>query len=54
LTYPERALCIRAHGGLPLQYDFGPPEPELVAALVSGTSPILRALDLHALTAATA
>ena len=38
----------RAHpgrGGLPARLDFGPPEPEIVEALVNGTSPILRELD---------
>ena len=44
--YPERAARIRAHGGLPVRLDFGPPEPEIVDALVNGTSPMLRALDL--------
>jgi hypothetical protein len=43
--YPERAARIRANRGLPANIDFGPPEPEIVAALVNGTSPILRALD---------
>jgi hypothetical protein len=45
VIYPERAARIRAHGGLPVRLDFGPPEPEIVDALVNGTSPILRALD---------
>ena len=43
--YPERAARIRAHGGLPPDTDFGPPEPHIVVDLVNGTSPILRALD---------
>jgi hypothetical protein len=43
--YPDRAALIRATGGLPAKLNFGPPEPELVEALVNGTSPILRALD---------
>jgi hypothetical protein len=43
--YPDRAARIRANRGLPANIDFGPPEPEIVAALVDGTSPILRALD---------
>ena len=41
--YPERSARIRANRGLPANIDFGPPEPEIVAALVNGTSPILRA-----------
>jgi len=45
LIYPERAARIRALGGLPRPCDFGPPSPELVHAIVTGTSPILRALD---------
>ena len=43
--YPERAARIRAHGGLPPRLDFGAPEPDIVNALVTGTSPILQALD---------
>ena len=43
--YPDRAAMIRAHGGLPNRVDFGPPEPDIVHALVTGTSPILQALD---------
>jgi hypothetical protein len=45
VLYPDRAARIRAHGGLPPWVDFGPPEPELVEALVHGSSPRLRALD---------
>jgi hypothetical protein len=44
-VYPDRAARIRAHGGLPMRLDFGPPDPAVVDALVNGTSPILRALD---------
>jgi hypothetical protein len=32
--YPDRAARIRAAGGLPARLDFGPPEPEIVAALL--------------------
>ena len=46
VIYPKRAALIRANRGLPPRLDFGPPEPELVAAIVSGTSPILQALDV--------
>ena len=52
--YPDRAALIRAHGGLPARLDFGAPEPELVDALVRGTSPLLRALDRGPRAAATA
>ena len=41
-------IVPRASGlsrGLPARLDFGPPEPEIVEALVTGTSPILRELD---------
>jgi hypothetical protein len=43
--YPDRAVRIRANRGLPARLDFGPPEPPIVEAIVTGTSPILRALD---------
>ena len=42
--YPERARMIRARGGLPQPLTFGPPEPDIVQALVHGTTPVLRAL----------
>jgi hypothetical protein len=48
LIYPRRAALIRSLGGLPDKCDFGPPSPELVAAIVTGTSPPLRALDTQA------
>ena len=47
ILYADRATRIRAAGGLPPRLDFAPPEPEIVEALVNGTSPILRALDRH-------
>jgi hypothetical protein len=47
VLYADRAARIRAAGGLPPRLDFAPPEPEIVEALVNGTSPILRALDRH-------
>jgi hypothetical protein len=34
--YPDRADRIRAARGLPPNLDFGPPEPEIVAALLRG------------------
>jgi len=43
--YPDRAARIRVVGGLPSPLTFGPPTPELVQAIVSGTTPNLRALD---------
>jgi RecB family endonuclease NucS len=45
VIYPDRAARIRADRGLPPRLDFGPPEPEIVEALVNGTSRILRELD---------
>jgi hypothetical protein len=52
--YPRRAALIRSLGGLPEPCDFGPPEPELVHAIVTGTSPHLRELDIPAEAEATA
>jgi hypothetical protein len=52
VVYPQRAARIRALGGLPAKLDFGPPSPELVHAIVTGTSPVLQALgtaDHHAI-----
>jgi hypothetical protein len=43
--YPDRARGIRAAGGLPAGYDYGPPDPEILDGLVNGTSPILSELD---------
>jgi hypothetical protein len=34
IMYPDRVARIRAAGGLPVKLDFGPPEPELVEAIV--------------------
>ncbi|HSZ88130.1 MAG TPA: hypothetical protein VK822_02020 [Acetobacteraceae bacterium] len=45
LIYPHRAALIRSLGGLPASCDFGPPSTGLVHAIVTGTSPTLRALD---------
>jgi hypothetical protein len=42
--YPQRAALIRAHGGLPPDIDFGAPEPDLVAAIVASTSPLMQEL----------
>lgn len=45
VTYPRRAALIRSLGRLPEPCNFGPPPPELVEAIVTGTSPILLELD---------
>jgi hypothetical protein len=37
--YPDRVARIREAGGLPPRLDFGPPEPEIVAALLRGGVP---------------
>jgi hypothetical protein len=37
--YPDRVARIREAGGLPPRLDFGPPEPEIVAALLHGVVP---------------
>ena len=46
--YPQRAALIRAFGGLPPNIDFGAPEPDLVAAIVTSTSPMMLELDREA------
>ncbi len=43
--YPRRAALIRRHGGVPANVSFGPPDPAIVHALVTGTSALLCALD---------
>jgi len=48
VTYPQRAKLIRSLGHLPEPCSFGPPAPELVRAIVSGTSPVLLELDRQA------
>ena len=48
IHYPQRARQIRAEGGLPRNCRFGPPSEELIRAIVTGDSPILRALDTPA------
>ena len=39
VMYPDRANRIRAAGGLPARLDFGPPEPDIVAALLRTPAP---------------
>jgi hypothetical protein len=48
IIYPRRAALIRSLGRLPDKCDFGPPAPELVHAIVTGTSPTLCALSIEA------
>jgi hypothetical protein len=45
IVYPDRARLIRRYGGLPPDCKFGPPDDDLVHAIVTGSSPVLRALD---------
>jgi hypothetical protein len=48
LSHRKRAALIRTLGHLPDKLDFGPLSPQLVAAIVTGNSPILRSLDTGA------
>ena len=43
--HPSQAAAIRAHGGVPPNCDFTPPDPKLVAFIVASRSPLLRELD---------
>lgn len=45
LTYPLRPREMRQLGGLPPNCSYGPPDDELVRAVVTGNSQALRALD---------
>ena len=47
LVHPKRAALIRRLRRLPHRLDWGPTRPELVQAIISGTSPTLQALDRH-------
>jgi hypothetical protein len=43
--HPSQAAAIRAHGGVPPNCDFPPPDPKLVAFIVASRSPLLQELD---------
>ena len=45
IVYPRPAAPFRSQGGLPDKYDVDPPPPDLVHAIVTGTTPTSRALD---------
>ena len=45
ILYPDRAALIRRLGGLPDDPSFGPPDDELVQALIAGRSAAWAALD---------
>ena len=43
--YPRRSAEIRHHGGVPPTATWGPPEPEIVEALLNSTSPVVLQAD---------
>ena len=43
--HPMQAAAIRAHGGVPPNCDFTPPDPKLIASVVASRSPLLLELD---------
>ena len=45
LHHRKRAALIRSLRRLPDKFDVGPMRPEVVHAIITGTTPILRALD---------
>jgi hypothetical protein len=45
VIYPERAALIRRIGRVPDNASFGPPDDDLVQALVTARTPALAALD---------
>ena len=45
IFFPPRAALNRSLGGLPAKCDVDPPPPDLVHAIVTGTTPTLCALD---------
>jgi hypothetical protein len=46
--YPDRAALIRRHGGVPADVTFGPPDEDMVRALLATRSTTLNALDPQA------
>ena len=52
VLYPNRAIEIRAAGGMPAAAKYPPPDPEVLEEVVNGDSPILRALDQYPVAAA--
>jgi hypothetical protein len=45
IVYPNRVRAIRQYGGLPPDCNFGPPDDDLLHAIITGASPVLLALD---------
>ena len=43
--YPDRAALIRRHGGVPADVTFGPPDEDMVRALLATRSPVVETLD---------
>jgi hypothetical protein len=43
--YPDRAALIRRHGGVPEDVTFGPPDEDMVRALLATHSPMVKTLD---------
>ncbi len=41
--YPDRAAAIVAAGGLPARLSFPPPDPDVIAELLTSNSPLVRA-----------
>ena len=48
MLYPDRAVAIRRHGGMPPNATFPPPQDDIIHALVTGRTPALLALDRQA------
>ena len=46
--YPERAALIRRNSGVPADVTFGPPDEDIVRALIATRSPVVKTLDRQA------
>ena len=46
IIHPLRVINMRCCGGLPPDCDYGPPDHDLLHAIVTGNTPILRAYDV--------
>ena len=45
VIYPDRAVAIRRHGGMPPGAKFPPPDRDIIREIVTGSSPVFLALD---------
>jgi hypothetical protein len=45
VIYPDRAVAIRRHGGMPPAATFPPPDRDIIREIVTGNSQVLLALD---------